>query len=166
VSEFRPPTRPPAAPRPGDRRWQIVNYIGIAEQLLRAAANKRLAALKLPFGEFVMLNHFSHDPARPRSVGETATALQAPQPGVTKMLQRLARKGLVAVVPGAPDGRVKLHVMTAKGQALHRRALECFAPDIARAFADWPEDDIQRLHALLFRLKSWLDADRDKPAAR
>jgi DNA-binding MarR family transcriptional regulator len=166
VNDARPPTRPPAAPRPGDRRWQIVNYIGIAEQLLRAAANRRLAALKLPFGEFVMLNHFSHEPARPRSVGETAAALQAPQPGVTKMLQRLARKGLVAVVPGAEDGRVKRHVLTAQGQALHRRALESFAPDISRAFAGWPEEDIARLHALLFRLKSWLDAERDKPAAR
>jgi DNA-binding MarR family transcriptional regulator len=155
---------PPDTPRPGDRRFQIVNYVGIADQLLTTRANRILADGDLPLAQFVMLNHFSHEPARGRSVTEIASAFEAPQPGITKMLQRLVRKGLIEVRGAPGDARVRLHHLTAKGRRAHARALERVLPEVARLFADWAEEDVAKLHALLFRLKSELDRARDPPA--
>jgi DNA-binding MarR family transcriptional regulator len=154
-------TPPGPAPRPGDRRFQIVNYIGIANQLLTTHANQQLAVLDLPLAQFIMLNHFSHEPARGRTVGSIASAFQTPQPGVTKMLQRLVRKGLLEVRPDAADQRVKHHFVTEQGLAAHGAALARLMPAIDAAFADWLDRDVADLHALLFRLKTWLDAARD-----
>lgn len=155
---------PPDSPRPGDKRFQIVSFIGIADQLLTTAANRVLAGDDLPLAQFVMLQHFSHEPARGRSVTEVAAAFQVPQPGVTKMLQRLVRKGFLEVRAGPEDGRIKLHYLTTAGIEAHRAGVERVMPEVARVFAGWPADDIDRLHGLLFRLKSWLDRDRDSEA--
>ncbi len=152
---------PPDSPRPGDKRYQIVTYIGIADQLMTTAANRVLADDDLPLAQFVMLQHFSHDPGEGHSVGQVAGAFQVPQPGVTKMLQRLVRKGFLEVRSGPQDGRVKLHFITQAGIEAHRTGVARLLPEVARVFADWPADDIDRLHGLLFRLKTWLDRDRD-----
>ncbi|MBN9528664.1 MAG: winged helix-turn-helix transcriptional regulator [Alphaproteobacteria bacterium] len=156
-----PPRKPPDTPRPGDKRYQIVTYIGIADQLLTTAANRVLAGDDLPLAQFVMLQHFSHEPELGRSVTQVADAFQVPQPGVTKMLQRLVKKGFLAVRAGAGDGRVKLHFLTPAGLDAHRAGVERLTPAVARVFADWAPEDIDRLHGLLFRLKTWLDRDRD-----
>jgi DNA-binding MarR family transcriptional regulator len=148
-------------PRPGDPRFQIVNYVGIIDQLATTRANQILADGNLPLAQFVMLNHFSHDPARASSVSEVARDFQAPQPGITKMLQRLVRKGFLAIRPDPVDGRIKRHLLTPAGQEAHQAAVRRLLPEIARIFADWPAEDVATLHRLLFRLKDWLDRDRD-----
>lgn len=150
-------------PRPGDKRFQVLNYVGIIDQLITTRANRMLAAEKLPLAQFSMLNHFSHDPKRGRTVSETAGAFEAPQPGITKMFQRLVRKGYLAVKTAPEDARIKRHFLTAKGQAARRRAIARLMPDIARMFAEWPPDELDALHGALFRLKVWLDRDRDPP---
>ena len=61
--------------------WRIFNWIGIINQLSTARASRTLAELKLPFPQFVMLNHFSHRPNEPKTVTSVASALQQPQPG-------------------------------------------------------------------------------------
>jgi DNA-binding MarR family transcriptional regulator len=152
---------PSETPRPGDKRYQIVTYVGIADQLLTTAANRALAHDDLPLAQFVMLQHFSHEPERGHGVSQVADAFQVPQPGVTKMLQRLVRKGFLEVRPGPEDGRLKLHFLTPAGLAAHRAGVARLMPEVARIFTDWPPEDIDRLHGLLFRLKTWLDRDRD-----
>lgn len=152
---------PSDSPRPGDKRYQIVTYIGIADQLMTTMANRVLAGDDLPLAQFVMLQHFSHEPAAGRSVTQVAEAFQVPQPGVTKMLQRLVRKGFLDVRAGAGDGRLKLHFLTPAGIEAHRAGVGRLMPEVARLFADWAPEDIERLHGLLFRLKTWLDQDRD-----
>ena len=148
-------------PRPGDPRFQILNYVGIVDQLITTQANRILAAERLPLVQFSMLTHFSHEPERARSVSETAAAFQVPQPGITRLFQRLVKKGYLAVRASDADGRVRRHVLTPKGAAAQRRAVARLMPEIARIFADWSAADIAALHRRLFRLKSWLDADRD-----
>ena len=69
--------------------WRIFNWIGIIDQLATARAEHTLADLKLPFPQFVMLNHFSHRPHEAKTVTAVASALQQPQPGVTKTIQKL-----------------------------------------------------------------------------
>ena len=149
-------------PRPGDKRFQILNYVGIVDQLATTVANRLLAADDLPLAQFVMLNHFSHEPARGQTVMEVARAFQTQQAGITKMLQRLVKKGYLRVEHSREDRRLRIHCITEQGLRAHADAIGRLMPEIARTFAQWQPADIDRLHGLLFRLKDWLDRDRDR----
>jgi DNA-binding MarR family transcriptional regulator len=148
----------PAAPPPIE--FRIVNWVGIVDQLASERGRRVLAALDLPLPQFVMLNHFSHRPQETKTVGGVASALQQPQPGVTKTMQKLVRRGLIAVEPSPADARSKILRVTSKGLALHARAIALLMPELAQAFDGWSEADKRALFAGLDRLKLWLDAHR------
>ena len=148
-------TEPPIA-------FRIVNWIGIINQLSSTEANRALRPLGLGLPQFIMLNHFSHRPEETRMVTEIARALQQPQPGITKTVHKLVERGWLSERANGRDGRSKLLALTPSGRAKHRAAITALMPDLARAFADWPERDKQALFVLLDRLKRWFDADRDR----
>ena len=143
--------------------FRIVNWIGILDQLTSTEANRLLKPLGLGLPQFVLLNHFSHRPDEARTVTDIARALQQPQPGVTKTVQKLVDKGWLGEQANGRDGRSKLLVLTAAGKARHRAAITALMPSLSRAFADWSVRDQQTLFTLLDRLKLWFDRDRDPP---
>lgn len=143
--------------------FRIVNWIGILDQLTSTEANRQLKPLDLALPQFVLLNHFSHRPDQARTVTDIARALQQPQPGVTKTVQKLVDKGWLGERANGRDGRSKLLVLTASGKAKHRAAIAALMPSLSRAFADWSACDQQTLFTLLDRLKVWFDRDRDPP---
>jgi DNA-binding MarR family transcriptional regulator len=150
-----------AAPLP----FRIINWIGIIEQLASSAANRVLAPLDLPLPQFILLNHFTNRPAAEaggHTIMAVANALQQPQPGITKTVQKLVDKGLLAERANPEDGRSKLLRMTPRGVAAHQAAIAALMPELARAFDGWSAKEMQRLFADLDRLKVWLDADRDR----
>ncbi len=146
--------------------FRIVNWIGIIDQLASTEANRALKPLGLQLSHFVLLNHFSHRPDETKTVTGVARALQQPQPGVTKNVQKLVAKGWLRERANGGDGRSKLLVLTPAGLAKHRAAVAALMPGLARAFADWPEKEQRTLFALLDRLKLWFDADRDSGRGR
>jgi DNA-binding MarR family transcriptional regulator len=146
--------------------FRIVNWIGIIDQLAGSLANRLLAPLDVPLPQFVVLNHFSYRPGEAgqgHTVMALARALQQPQPGVTKTVQKLLDKGFLAERANPRDGRSKLLQMTLRGARTRQAAIAALMPELARAFDGWSTDDLQRLFADLDRLKLWLDADRDRP---
>jgi len=149
-------TEPPLA-------FRIVNWIGIINQLSSTEANRVLKPLGLGLPQFILLNHFSHRPDEMRTVTQVARALQQPQPGTTKTVQKLVERGWLSERANGVDGRSKLLALTPSGRAKHRAAIAALMPGLTRAFADWPERDKQALFALLNRLKRWFDQDRDAP---
>lgn len=152
----------PTGLRPADELiYETLNFIGIADQLMTTRANRVLAEGDLPFPQFVMLSHFSKDPARRRTVTGIASAFQAPQPGITKTLAKMRKRGFVEMRAAQDDGRVREVWVTPEGLAAYRAALKRITPDARLIFAGWDEQDLQRLHDLLERLKSWLDDNRD-----
>ncbi len=142
--------------------FRIVNWIGIIDQLASTEANQVLRPLGLQMPQFVLLNHFSHRPDETKTVTGIARALQQPQPGVTKNVQKLVAKGWLRERTNGGDGRSKLLVVTPVGLAKHRAAVAALAPRLAPAFDDWPERDQRSLFAMLDRLKLWFDRDRDR----
>ncbi|MBX3498521.1 MAG: winged helix-turn-helix transcriptional regulator [Alphaproteobacteria bacterium] len=145
--------------------FRIVTWIGIIDQLAGSAANRLLAPLDLPLPQFILLNHLSYRPGTEsggHTIMELARALQQPQPGITKTVQKLVDKGFLAERGNPRDGRSKLLRMTARGAAAHQAAIEALMPELARAFAGWSAEEMRRLFADLDRLKLWLDADRDR----
>ena len=79
-------TAPPLA-------FRIVNWIGIINQLSSTEANRVLKPLGLGLPQFILLNHFSHRPEETRMVTEIARALQQPQTGIMKTVQKLVERG-------------------------------------------------------------------------
>ncbi|QQS14328.1 MAG: MarR family transcriptional regulator [Rhodospirillales bacterium] len=141
--------------------FRIVNWIGIIDQLATSLGNRLLAPLDLPLPQFVMLNHFSHRPDEDRTVTAVAHALQQPQPGVTKTIQKLVEKGWLVESANPRDGRSKTLRLSRAGAARHAAAVDALMPALGAAFADRSPRDLERMFDDLDRLKRWLDAERD-----
>jgi DNA-binding MarR family transcriptional regulator len=93
-------------------------------------------------------------------VTSVARALQQPQPGVTKTVQKLVHQGWLGERPNGEDGRSKLLVLTAAGRAKHQKAVAALLPRVAPAFAGWTAAEQRQLFELLDRLRLWFDANR------
>jgi len=148
----------PASPTP--LPFRIINWIGIIDQLVGTQANRLLKPLSMPLPQFVMLNHFSHRLAEGKTVTSVARALQQPQPGVTKTIQKLLTKRWLREQVHPEDGRSKMLFLTPAGLARHNEAVAIFARQLAPAFDGWSPMELQQLFAQLDRLKIWLDDNR------
>lgn len=138
--------------------WRIFNWVGIINQLMTARASRTLAELKLPFALFTVLNHFSHRPNEGKTVTSVAAAMQQPQPGITKTIQKLVARKFLRADPAPGDKRSKLLTITPKGLEVHNRAIAAFVPRFAEAFEGWDESEMEALFAKLDRLKVWMDS--------
>lgn len=136
---------------------RILTWIGIIDQLVEARSTRALAALKLPYPQFVLLNHFSHRPDQAQTVTRVAAAMQQPQPGVTKTIQKLIGRKFLRTAPTPDDARSKLLYLTAKGLETHGRAIAALVPVFRDLFEPWSEGDMTDLFGKLDRLKVWLD---------
>ena len=137
--------------------WRIFNWIGIINQLSTARASRTLAELKLPFPQFIILNHFSHQPQDSKTVSSVASAMQQPQPGVTKTIQKMIARKLLRADPAPGDGRSKLLTITPKGLEIQARAIAAFVPRFAEVFSGWEDSEMENLASQLDRLKVWMD---------
>ena len=142
------------------RQFQIINWIGIINQLASTRGNQLLTRLNLPFPQFIMLNHFSYRPNESKTVSAVAKAMQQPQPGVTKTIQRLESNGYLCAVPDPIDGRVKAVKLTASGKAIHKKAVSIIQCDLRATFSDWHGSDLDRIFGLLDKLKTHLEDHR------
>lgn len=143
--------------------WELITSVNICAQLLGTRAGEALGP-ELPPTQFTMLNHFVRVPPATKTVGDMARAFQLPQPGVTKTAQKLVTKGFLAIHDDPQDGRRKLMSMTEAGRAAHMQALMRLKPDAGFIFADWSDADLDALCEPLFRLKYWLDGNRNSRA--
>ena len=136
---------------------KILTWIGIINQLAEARSTRALAALKLPFPQFVLLNHFSHRPDEAKTVTGVAAAMQQPQPGVTKTIQKLIARKYLRAAAAPNDRRSKLLYLTPKGLEAYGRAIAALVPVFRDLFAPWNETEMKDLIAKLDLLKAWLD---------
>lgn len=137
--------------------WRIFTWIGISAQLMESRAERLLGAIDLPLPQYVMLNHFSHRPDEAKTITGIASALQQPQPGVTKTVQKLVRRGYLKATPSREDKRSTLLTLTPAGKKAHGKAVQFLTPSFEDAFAEWSEEDFRVFVLHLDRLKQWLD---------
>lgn len=145
-------------------REQTLNRLAIAQALLDTRRQRIARDAGMPFWHFTVLNHFSKAPERARTVTSMAHAFQVGQPTVTKAVQKLLAQEWLRSEPDPHDSRSRLLWLTDAGAEAHARVLRALAPDAARVFEGWDEGSLRTLHALVTRLKDWLDADRDGDA--
>lgn len=135
---------------------QILVWLETAEQRLATRLNRALKGAGLPFAQFVVLNHLASLPGEGWTVTGLAGALETGQPGVSKILRRLAAKGHVRIDTDPGDRRLRRHRLTEAGKAAHREAFRRVAPQTTEIFSGWRDGDIDTLHGLLYKLKSSL----------
>lgn len=137
---------------------QILLWLGSADKRLVTRVNRALKGADLPYAQFLILDHLASLPGRGWTVTALASALETGQPGVSKILHRLAAKNRVRVEASPDDGRLKRHFLTESGLSAHRDASRRLAPQAGDIFKNWQQSDIDTLHRLLYRLKSDLGA--------
>ncbi len=135
---------------------QTLIWLGATQQRLATRINRALKGAELPYAQFVVLTHLASLPGRAWTVTDLASALETGQPGISKILRRLTAKGFVTVDTDPGDGRLKRLRLTAAGNTAHGEAFQRIAPEAENIFTGWEKDDIDALHALLYKLKSSL----------
>lgn len=147
------PTRP--------KEEQILVWCGVVTQLQRTRANRILGDSELAYPLFVLLRHFCHDPDREWTVSQLTAAFETGQPGMTKKVQKLLDRELLAGRTDDEDGRRRWLRVTRSGIRLRDKLTNHLGPDQKRLFSDWKRADVDALHGLLDRLRSQLDRERD-----
>ena len=137
---------------------QILLWLGTAEKRLVTRVNRVLKDGPLPYAQFLVLDHLASLPGDRWTVTDLASALETGQPGVSKILNRLAAKNYVRVETDADDARLKHHRLTDGGLSAHLEASRRLAPLAGEVFENWQDADIDALHELLYTLKSDLHA--------
>jgi DNA-binding MarR family transcriptional regulator len=136
---------------------KIFTWIGIINQLSRARITRALKSTDLPYPQFVLLTHFSHRPKEAKTITSIARAMQQPQPGVTKTVQKLIKKDFLRMEESRDDARARLISLTAKGQRGLERAVQLLVPLFKDTFVDWSEEEMTELFLRLDKLKVWMD---------
>ena len=138
--------------------FQLLNEIGIIDQLAQSSATKLLAPA-LNMSQFAVLNHFARLGGE-RSMVQLAGNLQVTKAAITNTVGRLRDKGLLNVQPDPHDGRGKVVTLTAEGRQARDRAVKVLAQALQRLHEAVPTEELTAALALLRRLRVWFDANR------
>ncbi|MZR29147.1 MarR family winged helix-turn-helix transcriptional regulator [Sneathiella litorea] len=137
--------------------FRIINWIGIISQLTDTKMRQLLDGTDVPPPQFILLNHFIYQPEDGKTVSGIASALQQPQPGITKTIAKLLKKGFLKAEDNPSDGRSKILYLTDAGKKAHSAAKERLELAFADTFEGWREWEKKDFFGFLDRLKIYLD---------
>ncbi|MCF8465764.1 MAG: MarR family transcriptional regulator [Sneathiella sp.] len=140
--------------------FRIINWIGIISQLTDTKMRQLLDGTNVPPPQFILLNHFSHQPEEGKTVSKIAWAMQQPQPGITKTVAKLLKKGFLRAEDNPEDGRSKILYLTDAGEKARQEAQEILESALADTFDGWREWEKKDFFGFLDRLKIYLDENR------
>ncbi|MDD1793916.1 MarR family winged helix-turn-helix transcriptional regulator [Enterovibrio sp. ZSDZ42] len=141
--------------------FKLMISLGIVHQLTDTWLSKALEPCGLNQSQFNLLNHFSHQPEREQTISQLAQVMQMNQPGLTKVVNKLAEQGLVDVRKDDEDGRKKWIKINANGLARVQSAFKSFLPNIDQCFDQWDDDEMRQMLQHTDKLKTWLDNNRE-----
>jgi DNA-binding MarR family transcriptional regulator len=148
---------------PARQAWSalVAAYFSVLADLV-----KRLEAeAGMDSGRFSALAFLDRAPVRGRMrLSELHDAMRHrySQPGLSRLVQRMERDGLVVRRTDPDDGRAALVVTTRHGRARYRKANEVYLDALAEHFGRHLEgDEAAQLTAVLERLIARRNADRD-----
>jgi len=130
------------------------------ESLFRAQVSvlRRLTAEfptnEISFTEYDVLFNLSRAPERRLRIRDLIPHLLLSQPSVSRLLDRLAGRGLVEKIPDSRDARGTIVVLTPAGLELFKRVAVIHAESIARRVGgSLNADDLRHLTELCARLR-------------
>jgi DNA-binding MarR family transcriptional regulator len=140
-------------PRPRFVEGYLAALLAQASHSVSAEFHRVVRAHGLPVAEWRILASLAGGP--PIAVGRLAQLVVAPQPTVTRQLERLVRKGLVERLADPADARLTLAGITPAGQALvsaliveaqahERRVLAAFGAERSSALKQMLREIVER----------------------
>jgi DNA-binding MarR family transcriptional regulator len=146
-----PPAMPAAAQHPANDGWEAL-------LAAHAALMKQFAAADIwtdaSMREYDVLYTLSKCP-QPQRISELNRHVLLSQPALSRMVDRLAERGLVERQPDPADGRGVRLALTAAGAALQRRIGRRHARGVARAMtARLDQRELRQLGAICRKLAS------------
>lgn len=135
--------------------------LGIIQQLMTTRQNRLFASRELSLSQFALLNHFTHESDRSWTVTDLVDVMEMNQPGITKIVTVLLKKGLLQSKADKLDKRKRYLTITRKGLALCDDTFKSLLPEISHVFNEWDEKPLKQFHQHLEKLMLWLDKHRD-----
>lgn len=148
---------PPPAPQPlTPDEEAVIRALGrVMIVLPRAADADLMREQRMPASEYMALMHLSEAPGRRMRMSELAAACDLSLSGVTRIVGRLERQGLVDRVRCAEDARGWNAVLTDAGLARLEKAWPTHLASVRRHVFDHLHDiDLAQLASALQRIAS------------
>lgn len=144
--------------------------VGAWESLFRAQVtvmrelNACFPTDEISFNEYDVLFNLSNQPDRRARIRDLTRHLLLTQPSISRLVDRLASRGIVEKHSDPGDGRGIIVSMTAEGTALYRRTAVSHAAAIARRVGgSLDHDELVALTELCTRLRQGPVADETDP---
>jgi DNA-binding MarR family transcriptional regulator len=118
--------------------------------LVKALDAELLSGHELPLTSYEVLIHLQAAPGRRRRMAELADGVLLSRSGMTRLVDRLERDGLLARDPCTDDGRGTYAVLTDKGEALLSQARRTHLDGVRERFVMHFEPDELRMLAELW----------------
>jgi len=138
--------------------FQVLNEIGIIDQLVRNRA-ARLLAPELNLSQFIVLNHFVRLGGK-RSLMELASAMQVTKGAMSNTVARLLGERLIAMVPDPQDGRGKIVSLTHAGRSARNREVARLGLGLAGLDAVLSGEEFAHALDRLRKLRVWFDRNQ------
>lgn len=134
--------------------------VGAWEALFRAQVsvlrqlNAEFPTSEISFTEYDVLFNLSRSPERRMRIRDLIPHLLLSQPSVSRLIDRLASRGLVDKLPDATDARGTIVALRPEGYELFKRVAVIHADAIARRVGSRLDvDELQQLTELCRRLR-------------
>jgi len=144
--------------------------VGAWESLFRAQVtvmrelNARFPTDEISFNEYDVLFNLSNQPGRSARIRDLTRHLLLTQPSISRLVDRLASRGIVAKHSDPGDGRGIIVSMTDEGSALYRRTAVSHAAAIAELVGgSLDHDELVALTDLCTRLRAGTSDDEPAP---
>jgi DNA-binding MarR family transcriptional regulator len=142
----------PGRPRSAPTREQLAAwraFLRAHATIMRALEAELLAEQELPLASYDVLVQLAEAPDRQLRMTELADAVLLSRSGVTRLVDRLEKGGLVARCPVENDGRGVAARLTAAGLDRLRTASRTHLRGVARHFVDrLDEADLRQLERI------------------
>jgi DNA-binding MarR family transcriptional regulator len=153
-----PAVAAPAVPgvRPDD--WRLAawrSFLRTHSQLVRQLEQQLLEHGKIALGSYDVLVQLAEAPGYRLRMSELAEAVLLSRSGLTRLVDRLQRSGLVQREPDPDDARGMYTVLTAKGRDTLRDASHVHLAGVSALVLNRLSDtELRQLQALMVRLDS------------
>lgn len=148
----RTKTACPGIDQPRLAAWR--EFLGLHATLVEAIEKELAAAEALPLGWYDVLIALYETPGRRLRMHELAAAILLSPSGLTRLVDRLERAGLLRREPCSDDRRCQHAVLTEAGLAQLRRTWPVYAAAIARHWGSHlGDDETAILRGVLARLR-------------
>jgi DNA-binding MarR family transcriptional regulator len=139
----------PAAPIRELTRAELAAWRGmlrVHSALVKALDAELLAEHQLPLTSYEVLINLQAAPERRRRMAELADGVLLSRSGMTRLVDRLEREGLLERDACTSDGRGMFAVLTDKGEALLERARRTHLDGVRERFLrHFSQEDLERL---------------------